>query len=278
MIMSQVCVTSFDGADLVWEEEGDGQPVVFVHGVTTDRSIWRHQRNEISSLYRFVALDLRHHGASSKGPGAGSYGASRHARDLKAIIQQLGDRKVHLIGFSYGANVALELLREATDLVASVVLVEASLEAALPRCEEAKRALNDRKLAFAPIAELFERGDHLACMRVLSEWTDNGHHASWDHVDSAYVAMLERNASTVGRMLTAEPSRAWSAGDLARIEVPALVMNGAATQALFSLVGEGLVRSLPRARRVVLAGSSHDIANQVPTEFNAELMKFLADF
>src|SRR3954469_20034442 len=63
--------TTINGAIFNYQEQGDGTPVVFVHGCCSDYRAWDGQRKAIASKYRFVAFNLRYHGpgpSSDDGP------------------------------------------------------------------------------------------------------------------------------------------------------------------------------------------------------------------
>jgi non-heme chloroperoxidase len=104
---------------------GTRQPVsiLFVPGFTMPAWIWENQIARFSADYRVVAMDLRSQRDSSK-TGEGDYPAS-HARDIKAVIDQLHLAPVTLVGWSMGVSLIASYVDQfGTDALAGIVLVD----------------------------------------------------------------------------------------------------------------------------------------------------------
>lgn len=99
-----------EGAAIAYEESGsgDGLPLLFLHGWTSDRSTWRHQIPAFSHRHRCIAIDLPGHGGSDPVPGA-RYDIAFHAGRLAAFIAQLGLEDAVPVGHSLGGILALAL-------------------------------------------------------------------------------------------------------------------------------------------------------------------------
>jgi len=111
---------------------GVGRPVILLHGVTGSAWDWHHVSRELGSRLTSsvpVALDFRGHGDSGWS-ASGAYRSEDHVADVRALIDHLGVIPVDLVGYSWGALVALLVAVRTPDLVRSAVLidVEASFE------------------------------------------------------------------------------------------------------------------------------------------------------
>ena len=53
-----------DGVKLTYQEQGQGDTVIFVHGAFSNHRVWEAQREAVAQGYRFIAVDLRYHGDS----------------------------------------------------------------------------------------------------------------------------------------------------------------------------------------------------------------------
>jgi pimeloyl-ACP methyl ester carboxylesterase len=96
--------------------------VLFVHGATgTGAFDWSRIAAGLSDSYRCVLPDLRGHGQSDFSLRAA--GGEAIASDLRALIGHLGLGRPHIVGFSYGAEVALMLELEAPGTARSLALV-----------------------------------------------------------------------------------------------------------------------------------------------------------
>lgn len=111
-----------ESVNLFYEDYGQGQPVVFIHGWPLDHQMWEYQLTDLPGRgLRCIAYDRRGFGKSSK-PYDG-YNYDTFADDLKAVLEQLDLQNVTLVGFSMGAGeVARYMSRHGGARVAKVVL------------------------------------------------------------------------------------------------------------------------------------------------------------
>ncbi len=113
-----------DGAALTYDDEGprdgDGVPLVFVHGWTADRHRWDHQMAHFAAKRRVVRLDLRGHGESS---GAGVRTIQELARDVVALLDHLKIERCVLIGHSMGGMTVQTIALAHPERVERMVLV-----------------------------------------------------------------------------------------------------------------------------------------------------------
>lgn len=119
-----------DGVTLAYTDTGQGEPVVFLHGVGLTHRMWDPQVSHLSARYRCIAVDFRGHGASSGKEGEAIYSISALAEDVRALLDHLGLARAHLVGLSLGALVAEQFVIDYPDRVSSVVTMGAAYDAA----------------------------------------------------------------------------------------------------------------------------------------------------
>ena len=90
------------------EDAGAGPPVVFVHGWSMSGRFFQRQLHGLSAGHRVVVPDLRGHGRSEK--ALHGHTVPGYARDLQALLVQLGVHRPVLVGWSMGAMVASEFI------------------------------------------------------------------------------------------------------------------------------------------------------------------------
>ena len=105
--------TSFDGITLAYHDEGDGTPVVLLHGFAADTNL-NYVRSGVFDLlldegYRVIALDSRGHGLSEKPHEPAAYGDDAMRRDVQALLDELGIERCVIVGYSMGAAVTLRV-------------------------------------------------------------------------------------------------------------------------------------------------------------------------
>lgn len=101
-----------DGVQLHYTDEGEGAPVILLHGVTTNSDLnWRCPGTvaELAKHFRVICLDLRGHGLSEKPHDACAYGEEL-AHDVIRLMDHLGIKKAHVAGYSMGGYITVKLL------------------------------------------------------------------------------------------------------------------------------------------------------------------------
>jgi pimeloyl-ACP methyl ester carboxylesterase len=105
--------------------DGEGDPLILVHGGWTDHQTWSALVPLLVPSFRVVRYDRRGHSLSERGPGVRS--RRQDEDDLIALIQALGAAPAHLVGSSHGATIALSVAGRRPELVRSVVAHEPPL-------------------------------------------------------------------------------------------------------------------------------------------------------
>ncbi|MCL6731832.1 alpha/beta fold hydrolase [Streptomyces neyagawaensis] len=112
------------GASLTYDDEGprdgDGVPLVFIHGWTANRHRWDHQLAHFSDKRRVIRLDLRGHGEST---GAGVRTIAELADDVLALLDHLEVERFVLVGHSMGGMISQTITLAHPDRVERLVLV-----------------------------------------------------------------------------------------------------------------------------------------------------------
>ncbi len=120
-----------NGIQLHYRQFGEGPPVVMVHGITGNLAIWHMEIVPgLMSDYRVTTYDLRGHGYSDCPPTG--YTTADHALDLKHLLDTLGIQRAHVMGHSFGADIALHFTILFPERVDRLVLVEPPIPALGP--------------------------------------------------------------------------------------------------------------------------------------------------
>ena len=99
-----------DGVDIAFLDEGEGAPIVLVHGFASTAQVnWRHP-GWVGTLTgagrRVIALDNRGHGGSSKLYDPAAYHSAVMAEDVRALLDHLDLERADVMGYSMGARIA----------------------------------------------------------------------------------------------------------------------------------------------------------------------------
>ena len=110
---------------LYYEKRGAGEPLVLLHGNGEDGSYFLHQMEAFSREFLVYALDTRGHVRSPR--GSAPFTISQFAEDLLAFLDEQGLKRVNLLGFSDGGNIALTFALRHPERVRRLVLNGANL-------------------------------------------------------------------------------------------------------------------------------------------------------
>lgn len=117
-----------NGVELHYQQFGTGPHIVMVHGITGNQAIWHLEIvPALMPEYRVMTYDLRGHGYSGVPPTG--YTTADHANDLKHLLDTLGIERPHIVGHSFGADVALNFTILYPERVDRLVLVEPGIAA-----------------------------------------------------------------------------------------------------------------------------------------------------
>ncbi len=105
---------------LYYQEKGNKEPFILLHGNGQDGSYFTHQIDYFSDRYRVIALDTRGHGKSPR--GAKPFTIEQFSFDLYDFMEELEIPKAVILGFSDGANIAMEFAIKYPDKVQALIL------------------------------------------------------------------------------------------------------------------------------------------------------------
>ena len=111
------------GARLYYQDWGAGEPVLLLHGNAQSHRVFRWYLRRLSPLYRVLLMDSRGHGLSRHREGRREFSTADMAGDVAALLDSLQISRCAIIGFSDGANVALEFAARFPGRVRAVVSV-----------------------------------------------------------------------------------------------------------------------------------------------------------
>jgi haloalkane dehalogenase len=120
-------------------DEGEGEPLLFVHGTPTWSFEYRHLIGGLRDRYRCVALDHLGFGLSGRPPAA-VYTPEAHAGRLRAFVDQLGLRRFTLVAHDFGGPIALPLALAGASTVSRLVILNSWMWSFSDDPEMTKRA------------------------------------------------------------------------------------------------------------------------------------------
>jgi 3-oxoadipate enol-lactonase len=236
---------------------GDKTPIVFLHGVGSDKSVWRPQLDAFARERRAIAFDYPGYGDSDPAPE----GTTRedYAEAVLSGMRDLGIARAHICGLSLGGVVAIALHAADPDACASLILADTFA------VHPDGQAIYDRSVAASED------------MRALAEGRVD--------VLLAQPAAPAVRTEVVGTMAKIHPAAfrigaeaVWLADQRDRvheIRVPTLVICGAQDHVTSPALSHELTRLIPGARFEQIEGAGHLTNLEKPEEFNTLVGAFI---
>lgn len=255
-------------------EQGTGAPVVFVHGSLSDYRSWEHQQKALGHEFRFIALNLRYHGMEEWPDEGTAYSVTDHAGQVMDFIRALNVGKVHLVGHSYGAEVAMYVALQAQELLSGVVFHEPPGDF-LVTGPDAPAILEERARLFAPAKDAANAGRLEEAARLLITAVMNHGPEVWDKASDSSRSIILDNARTLPLLFSAAPPPPLSCSQFKQLHVPVLVINGEKTMPYFERVGQRLTECIQSGTRAIIPHTTHASQDQDVDTYNQVLLSFL---
>ncbi|MEO8547021.1 MAG: alpha/beta fold hydrolase [Sphingomicrobium sp.] len=238
---------------------GDAVPILFLHGVGSDKSVWAPQLAHFGQSRRAVAFDYPGYGESDPAPS----GTTRddYAAAILAAMDSLAIERAHVCGLSLGGVIAIAMHAAAPDRCASLILADSFAvhpegPAIHQRATAASRTLTMKQLAEQRTPALMAAG---ASEEVRDEVCRT-------------MARIDPNAFRIGT------EAVWLANQrdrVAKIAVPTLVLVGDHDTITPPALSEALANAIPGARLQIIAGAGHLTNIEMPDHFNAIAETFI---
>lgn len=259
-----------NGYDIAYAEQGEGEPIVLVHGTLNDQRYWVPQMAALGARFRVIALSLRHYWPAQWDGVGDDFKIDQHVADTAAFCAALKAGPVRLVGHSRGGHIAFRVAEKHPALLRALVLAEPGGE----RDESLGGAPGaaGQAQAFSEAATLLRSGDKEAALRRVAEHT--GGPGAWERRAEARKAMNRDNAMTlIGQM--DERRRPYSRAAAEAIRTPTLLVGGANTLPNFIANLDALEGTIKGAKRVTIPNAAHAMSQDNPTAFNAAVQEFL---
>lgn len=220
---------------LHYQEQGKGMPLILLHGNGEDGTYFVHQIAYFSKQYRVIAVDTRGHGKSPR--GTTPFTIEQFADDLYNFMEMMKIPEAVILGFSDGANIAMEFVMKYPERVKALILNGGNLNP-----KGVKRGTQ------IPIEIGYQ---------IVKRFASKSPEA-------------KKNMEMLGLMVN-EPNM--KPEELAKITVPTLVICGTKDMIKESHTKEIAENILDSKLKII--NGNHFIANKCPDEFNQAVDEFL---
>lgn len=251
--------------------EGEGRPVLVLHGFTGSAESMECVCEGLRAEFRVHRVDLPGHGQSDAPTDLEPFRISSCVAQLCELLDAMHVSSTLLIGYSMGGRVALSLALARPERVAALVLIGATPGIAQP-AERMVRRRNDEELADRIVNEGLER--------FVDDWMAQPLFATQARLSRATLARERAQRLSGSAHGFAQSLRGMGTGtmparhaDLHGLEVPVLCVVGEEDKK-FHAIAEKMVESLPRARLCSIVKAGHAAHLERPRAFAMAVRDF----
>ena len=244
-------------------EMGQGFPLIILHGLFGFSDNWQTHAKKFASYYRVILVDLRNHGHS---PWSEEFSYQIMVDDVKELIDNLGIRKMHLLGHSMGGKVAMLFAQQYTAYLDKLIVVDIGMKAYPMHHQHILAGMHSIDLSVITArsqaeAILKEHIDSDGVRQFLLKnlyWKDKGKLA-W----RMNISVLEREMSEI---LAALPEK--------ETFVPTLFIRGALSNYILDDDFAEIEEWFPEAEIVTIENAGHWVHAEAPEEFIDAVLSF----
>jgi len=252
-----------DGVEIAYKDEGEGLPVVLLHGFPFSGRMWNRQVVALTPAHRVITPDFRGFGDSGGAPST----VEQLAGDVQALVEHLELAPFVLGGFSMGGYAAFRYLAQHVDRVHALMLLDTRAEPDAPEAKQRRYAAIDRiksegadgflndfaRLVLSP-KTVESRPDIVAQVRQMME--------------------EERTESLIGG-LKAIAERPDSTQLLGGLRMPTLIVVGEDDKATPPESAKKMHETISGSRLVTIPGAGHMTSIEQSEHFTKALREFL---
>ena len=266
-----MALAPINGAEIYYEEHGQGTPILFCHEFAGDYRSWEPQVRFFARRYRAITYSARGYLPSSVPTDDAAYSEEHAVEDASELLRFLGLDKAHIVGLSMGGNLSLKLGLAHPEVCLSLVVAGAGFGSTNPaefRADALKTAGLIEQVGMEQFAETYGRGPS----RLRFEQKDpNGF---------AELLLQLKEHSTAGSALTmrnvqGKRKTVYDVADqLPGLEVPTLVISGDEDELALepSLL---MKRTIPNSGLLIVPKTGHTVNLEEPALFNQAVLDFV---
>ncbi|MFC7394138.1 alpha/beta fold hydrolase [Scopulibacillus cellulosilyticus] len=249
-----------------YEEKGHGEPVILIHGVGMDHTMWTKQVDALSKYYRVIVYDMLGHGGSDKPPAP--YNLSQFVNQLVALMNVLQVESAHIVGFSMGGMVAQAMAIMHPEKVRTLTVMSAV----------ANRSEQQQKSVLSRVTAVKESGASGTVEPAISRWFNK--------------EFIDQNKKTINlireRLNNNDPSAylaaytLFAAADqelwpmLSQISHPTLILTGENDIGSTPEMAKAMHSAIPHSKIVIVPEGKHMLPIEMADIVNDTIHSFIS--
>jgi pimeloyl-ACP methyl ester carboxylesterase len=265
--------TSVNGIELAYNVQGEGEPVLFIHG-----AIWADFLRPLAEEPAFSGFKrIRYHRRGYGESGGPAGGLDMHAADIIALLDHIEVDRAHLVGHSEGAMIALVFAASYPDRVRSLALLEPLPSNSWLAASDFAEVLGILGPAFEAMAGRYQTGDITGAYDALFEPTGLDWRAA---AEAAGPGVVDQGIKDAATFVEGEASAlvGWNYGleQAATTDSPVLSWGTASDNPINPATRAFLYELFPQREEFILEGGHHFSVTTEPTAVAEPIAEFVS--
>ncbi len=263
-----------DDIQTYYEIRGEGSPLLLLHGGFVDHRMWQPQILAFAQDFQVIVYDMRGHGKTG-GSQKRRYSTQLFARDLDALLQQLEIEQAIVCGLSLGGIIAQAFAALYPERISALILCDTAVSTTLTWSDKIQIYLLGWSLS--PSVRLMGARRFVDYAFWFARLTRGEAWFGQNAEVREYVRDCMRSFDTREMAKLYNLIVGFHGVDLAKIKVPALVINGEYESANVLQHTAYIQRRIPHAKTAVIPGAGHTSNMENPQVFNEVVLHFLRE-
>ncbi|MHA2225978.1 MAG: alpha/beta fold hydrolase [Candidatus Hodarchaeales archaeon] len=262
-----------DDIETYYEIQGNGYPLVFIHGAFVSSTMWKSQVDFFKEKFQTMYYDIRGHGKTGSS-SLKKYSVELYADDLFNLLNELNVNKPIICGLSLGGMIAQVFASKHPERLAALILADTAATITLTRWDYIMRYLVGPKwlmlltLRMMGVNKFVNFSFWIAKFTRSKEWVGNEEIIEYEKKE---MLSLEKNEylKIFGSLYD------FKLQELTRITVPTLVLNGEHEPKSIFKHAEKIQSLIPNCGADIIKNAGHTSNMENPGEFNNKMSDFL---
>ncbi len=260
---------NIDGMDVHYSDEGQGMPLVLIHGISSSLNTWDGWDLSLKDDFRIIRLDLPGFGLTGPNP-ANDYSIEFYVSFMKSFLKELEAETCYMAGSSLGGYITWNFAADNPNMVEKMILVDA---AGYPFTPENTPFVF--KLAQSPIAPYFKNlTPRFLLAQVITQVYGDDSKLTDEVIDRYYYHAL-REGNRDAFLDLVQNIKFIEFGKLKTINTPALIMWGEMDTWVDPILGIRFNEDLPNSELIMYPGVGHIPMEEIPEQTAEDAKKFL---
>jgi pimeloyl-ACP methyl ester carboxylesterase len=263
-----------NGVQLHTVRDGQGTPLIFIHGAMGDWRSWGAQWHAFTPHFDCISYSRRYSFPNHNPMPSPDHSALHEAQDLQLLMDAMGIEQAVLVGSSYGAFTAIALAVQAPQRVKALVAVEPPMMKYACRTTDGQAVAQAfRRDVIEPANAAFRAGEDERAAQIMTGGINGGQSA----VNSGIA--MERRLQNLRAMkllaLSSDEFPLLTPAQLAGLSMPVFLLAGQQTQPVHRAIFKSVCAVMPQARQAWVEGAGHGVTREQAETFNRLALEFL---